>query len=275
MSCMSRRPTICAPSLHVASSLPAFLAGSVAGVTGCVVGHPFDLLKVVQQTSEKNKSIFAAARSATAQGPLGLFRGIGPALAAQVGTSALLFGGHNYINNLCDENFLGSSGNAAVSGFLVGALMSPITALLEGYKCRAQVNSSRKYLVTPSTPAASRIVTQGAFRGMSATAMRCSLGNAAYFGAYSALGGGLGPFVGGAVAGVAFWVVGMPFDVIKSCMQTAPEGKLGGTPQLLPTARAILLKRGLQGFYAGLPVTLLRAVPMQAVVFYTYEIAMV
>jgi hypothetical protein len=47
---MSRRPTIVAPTI-----LPAFLAGSVAGATGCVVGHPFDLLKVVQQTSEKNK----------------------------------------------------------------------------------------------------------------------------------------------------------------------------------------------------------------------------
>lgn len=268
MSCMSRRPTIVAPTI-----LPAFLAGSVAGATGCVVGHPFDLLKVVQQTSEKNKSLFAAARAATAQGPLGLFRGIGPALAAQVGTSALLFGGQTYINNLCGKTALGSCGNSAVSGFLIGALMSPMTALLEGYKCRAQVRPSREYLAAPSTPATLKLTARAAFRGISATAMRCSFGNAAYFGAYSAIDGALGPFVGGAVAGVAFWVVGMPFDVIKSCMQTAPLWKLGSTPRFLSTARAILLKRGPQGFYAGLPVTLLRAAPMQAVVFYTYEIA--
>jgi hypothetical protein len=54
--------------VHVASSLPAFLAGSVAGITGCVVGHPFDLLKVVQQTSDKNKTISSAIRTATAKG---------------------------------------------------------------------------------------------------------------------------------------------------------------------------------------------------------------
>jgi len=32
-----------------------------------------------------------------------------------------------------------------------------------------------------------------------------------------------------------------------------------------------LLRRGIKGFYAGLPITLLRAVPMQAAVFYTYD----
>jgi len=257
--------------VHVASSLPAFLAGSVAGVTGCVVGHPFDLLKVVQQTSDKNKSIVSAIRTATAKGPLGIFRGIGPALAAQVGTNALLFGGHNFVNSYCSTYQLGKSGNAAMSGFFVGILLSPLNALLEGYKCRAQVSLSSKDWEVQSRRTSWHSTTRGAFRGMTATAMRCSFGNAAYFGTYSIVEDSFGPFLGGAMAGVAFWLVGMPFDVIKSSVQTIPLGISSSDARLIPTARAIFSRRGFQGFYAGLPITLLRAVPMQAAVFYTYD----
>ena len=257
--------------VHVASSLPAFLAGSVAGITGCVVGHPFDLLKVVQQTSDKNKTISSAIRTATAKGPFGIFRGIGPALTAQVGTSALLFGGHNFVNSYCSTSQLGKSGNAAMSGFFVGILLSPLNALLEGYKCRAQVSLSQKNFEVPTKGTNWHSATRGAFRGMTATAMRCSFGNAAYFGTYSVVEDSFGPFMGGTLARVAFWVVGMPFDVIKSSVQTIPLSTSSSNARLIPTARAILLRRGIKGFYAGLPITLLRAVPMQAAVFYTYD----
>jgi len=63
----------------------------------------------------------------------------------------------------------------------------------------------------------------------------------------------------------------MPFDVIKSSVQTIPLSTSSSDARLIPTARAILLRRGIKGFYAGLPITLLRAVPMQAAVFYTYD----
>jgi len=76
--------------------------------------------------------------------------------------------------------------------------------------------------------------------------------------------------IGGAIAGAAFWVAGMPFDVIKSRMQTTQKSiGLVATFQ-----QAVRQGQGIRGLYAGLPVTLLRAVPMNAAVFLTYEAAL-
>jgi hypothetical protein len=50
--------------------------------------------------------------------------------------------------------------------------------------------------------------------------LRCSVGNAAYFGSYSwCKENGAGSTLGGGVAGVAFWAVAMPFDVVKTRQQ--------------------------------------------------------
>ena len=113
---------------------------------------------------------------------------------------------------------------------------------------------------------------RGLYAGWAATALRCSFGNAAFFGAYALtrqfdVNAGLG----GALAGAAFWVAAMPFDVIKSRMQTAQR----------PLAVAATFRQavrqgngGLRVLYSGLPVTLMRAVPMNAAVLFTFEAIM-
>jgi hypothetical protein len=156
---------------------------------------------------------------------------------------------------------------ASLSGFLTGGLMSPLVCPLEALKCRSQVAAA---------PAAARLGSVrgllGLYSGYSATVLRCSVGNAAFFGVYALtkqldVNAGLG----GAAAGAAFWAAAMPFDVVKSRMQTAQQPL-----SFTATFRQAVARReggGLRwrALYAGLPVTLLRAVPMNAAVLLTYE----
>ena len=106
--------------------------------------------------------------------------------------------------------------------------------------------------------------------GYSASVLRCSFGNAAFFGVYAlSQEAEVSPAVGGGLAGACFWIAGMPFDVVKSRMQTAQT-----TPRLTEVAAEVVRQKGLRGLYTGLPITLLRAVPMNAACLVVYELVL-
>ncbi|KAG8747730.1 hypothetical protein FRC10_011858 [Ceratobasidium sp. 414] len=79
----------------------------------------------------------------------------------------------------------------------------------------------------------------------------------------------------GACAGVAYNVTLFPADSIKSAVQTEEElrPKLPGQPRptFLGTARAIWAAQGIRGFYAGMGVTVARAIPSSAIIFVVYD----
>jgi hypothetical protein len=217
---------------------------------------------------------------------------MGPALAVQVITSGFLFGTQTTISDKVsqgpgqwkwlaggsssEEGAIGSEYKlqqamsissvpcATISGFITGGLLAPIVCPLEGFKCRAQV------AVDPRIPNLSRL-----YSGFVPSMLRCSFGNAAFFGVYALAESieGISPAVGGALAGAAFWIVGFPFDVLKSKMQTADPLLLSRSQQTMTaTFRNIRTELGVRGFYVGLPVTLLRAIPMNAAVLLSYEL---
>ncbi|KAG9093201.1 hypothetical protein FS749_014862 [Ceratobasidium sp. UAMH 11750] len=79
----------------------------------------------------------------------------------------------------------------------------------------------------------------------------------------------------GACAGVAYNVILFPADSIKSAVQTEEElrPKLPGQPRptFLGTARAIWAAQGIRGLYAGMGVTVARAIPSSAIIFVVYD----
>ena len=93
----------------------------------------------------------------------------------------------------------------------------------------------------------------------------------------------------GAVAGVAFWTVGMPADVMKSRwvfkfsiiaisiqhnilrLQTDTTGKY---KTLKDVAVGVYRDGGLRAFYKGFTPTIMRSAPVNAVCFLFYEITM-
>lgn len=73
--------------------------------------------------------------------------------------------------------------------------------------------------------------------------------------------------VSGMAAGVAFWTVALPFDAMKSVIQTVRP--LGQKPLSMQAAtRHIVQQHGWLGLYRGFDVALLRGVPSSAIVFY-------
>ena len=242
--------TLIAPAVkkdvHV-SARRSFIAGCASGLAGCVVGHPFDTIKLVQQTSMSaaQSSLRASASKLMSGGFRTFWLGLGPALAVQALTCGFLFGAQAQISASVANTMLGwgvvgetdvsaatlpseyrlqqamaisSVSCASLSGFLTGGVLSPLVCPLEAIKCRSQVAAK-------NTSAVRLFSLASLYSGYTATVTRCSVGNAAFFGVYALTrqSDSIGAGLGGALAGTAFWIAAMPFDVVKSRMQTAQD----------------------------------------------------
>lgn len=76
----------------------------------------------------------------------------------------------------------------------------------------------------------------------------------------------------GGTAGVVQWLPPIYcFDVLKSRMQTAPQGYYKG---LLDCAMRSYREEGIQVFYRGLTPAIFRAFPLHATIFVCYELVM-
>ena len=124
---------------------------------------------------------------------------------------------------------------------------------------------------------------QGLYRGHTACLMREIPGNFAWFGVYE---GVLREFqerfgyanrseiplglkaLAGSIGGCAYWAVPFPFDTAKSLMQT--DSRFSGW-QFYQVLDTVYKEEGIRGLYKGLSVTLFRAAPAHALIFFSYE----
>jgi len=74
--------------------------------------------------------------------------------------------------------------------------------------------------------------------------------------------------IAGGLAGMIFWAVSIPADVIKSRYQTAPEGKYTGLGHVY---RNLIREEGASALFRGLGPALLRAFPANAACFIGVE----
>jgi len=75
----------------------------------------------------------------------------------------------------------------------------------------------------------------------------------------------------GALAGSIAWASIYPLDTIKSAVQAAPEGSLQSRYASLSIARDILRRHGPAYFFRGFGACILRAAPVNAVIWPVYE----
>jgi solute carrier family 25 carnitine/acylcarnitine transporter 20/29 len=75
----------------------------------------------------------------------------------------------------------------------------------------------------------------------------------------------------GAVTGVLTWASTYPFDVCKSIIQTLPEDTPRAHVRMSHVFSANYRKHGYRFFLEGLGVTLVRAIPANAVTLMVYE----
>ena len=231
----------------------------------------------------------------------GLFRGIAAPFAMAAFVNASIFFSFGEASRLWDKYLQAGHDRSAAAGeiiscrensihknFVCGAVTGVISSLIlapsEHVKCRMQAG---RETYANSLDAGRRIWDKcgicGLYRGLTATWLRQAPGFALYFACYDdikhRLQKSLGeswasPILAGGTAGSLSWAVVYPIDLIKSRIQVLPLD----TPKLKRSmwniARGIYRQGGWRSLYRGLGITVLRAFPVNAVIFPTYELTL-
>lgn len=185
-----------------------------------------------------------------------------------------------------------------ICGMAAGAVQSLFLCPMEHVKCRLQVDTDRRH--RGAVDLCASIVREhgvvGLNRGMGATLWREAPSFGIYFVTYDVAkervegiaAGRIGVDDGavqpsharayvasalaGGISGALAWLVTYPFDVIKTQIQTSPID--GGRYTRMGTwavGRELVRKHGWRHLFRGLGITLFGAVPVNAVIFPTYE----
>ncbi|KAH9479288.1 Solute carrier family 25 member 47-B [Psilocybe cubensis] len=230
-----------------------FVAGTIAGMTGLVVGFPFDTVKVRFQnpafTSRYHSTFPAIATIIKEEKFIGLYKGITSPLATTALMNGLVFASYRFFLKLqmVHPDSIPTISQIALAGAGSGIVSSIVTTPTELIKIRQQS------LLTQSTArqVGLQIFKEGGlsalYRGVTATALR-DCGYGAYFAAYeitcryfstpittgsasstiySENGAGAQKvswpalLLAGGIAGVVGWLATFPLDVVKTRVQSS------------------------------------------------------
>lgn len=283
------------------SPVKYFISGGFGGICTVIAGHPLDTIKVRLQTMPKPKGgeppLYAgtwdcAKKTVKREGVLGLYKGMGAPIAGVAPIFAISFFGFGVGKRLqqTSEDQPLTTPQLFYAGAFSGIFTTVIMAPGERIKCLLQIQQGGtqppKY--TGPIDVAKQLYREGGMRsiykGTVATFLRDVPASGMYFMTYEWLQKMLAPkdnkselgifrtiFAGG-MAGIANWLVGIPADVLKSRLQTAPEGTY---PNGLRDVFSKLMKEeGPLALYRGCTPVMLRAFPANAACFIGFEACM-
>ena len=283
-------------------ALNVVLPGAIAGASGQILGHPVDTIKTRMQMTDRYKSIWDCASKTIAREGFGaLYRGTTWPMFGAVLEAGLIFslfeGAKRVIasSGVLDGFGLSEATLDATAGAISTSLLTPVYVVK--VQLRQPPSPRHVRFPGPSACAAFNIRTHGLIRGMYAgalPALACNtISYAARFATYGwcvaqtqdaavRLGGAtwegtraevVGQIVGGGLAGMATWFAAYPLDTAITKLQTERAATCPSHQRrsILTHASSIYRRHGAAGFYKGLPACMLRAFPVNAVVFLTYE----
>ena len=240
----------------------------------------------------------------------GLYRGIGAPLATAAAVNACVFCVYGATSRLWDSYYHTSDtieySNAskttilkngvcgAITGFTTSLVLCPIeyvkirlqTMQIQSGRSGGSANSSFRFA---REILYSRHGIQGFYRGFIATVLRQTPSLAVYFPVYHILKESIPDFfianknkdenlwwssaLAGGLAGCLSWTMIYPIDAVKSRIQSLHLDVPAKQRSFLYIARIMNRNEGLARlmFSKGLAVTLLRAFPVNATIFYVYE----
>lgn len=285
-----------------ANPVKYFISGGFGGVCTVLAGHPLDTIKVRLQTMPKpapgQPPLFTgtydcAKKTIQREGFRGLYKGMSAPLTGVAPIFAISFFGFGLGKRLIQGNSDRklSYNELFCAGAFSGVFTTSIMAPGERIKCLLQIQQGgdqpKKY--NGMVDCAKKLYKEGGIRsiykGTLATLLRDVPASGMYFLTYeyvrdkfaenAAPGSNLGVlssiFAGG-MAGIANWAIGMPADVLKSRLQTAPEGTY---PNGIRSVFKDLMKHeGPLALYKGVTPVMLRAFPANAACFVGFEICM-
>ncbi|KIM30001.1 hypothetical protein M408DRAFT_328433 [Serendipita vermifera MAFF 305830] len=283
-------------SSSTANSIKAFIAGGFGGVCAVLVGHPFDLTKTRLQTAAPGTytgALDVVKKTLARDGVKGMYRGMVPPLLGVTPIFAVSFWAYDLGKNLVytftpkrDAPAL-STTEVTAAGFFSAIPTTLITAPVERAKVVLQVQgqggAGKQY--SGVLDVFKGLYKEGGvrsiFRGTTATLARDAPGSAAYFAAYEVAKKQLTPkgkepgdldlgaiVVAGGLAGVAMWSIAIPPDVLKSRIQSAPQGTYSG---FADCARKTIASDGIGALWKGFVPAMARAFPANAATFVGVE----
>ncbi|XP_037958100.1 congested-like trachea protein [Teleopsis dalmanni] len=283
-----------------ANPIKSFLSGGFGGICNVLSGHPLDTIKVRLQTMPTPKpgeaplyrgTFDCAAKTIKNEGVRGLYKGITAPLTGVAPIFAMCFAGYalgKRIQQTGDNTKLTYT-QIFVAGGFSGLFSTCIMAPGERIKCLLQVQQAsggeRKY--HGMVDCAIKLYKEGGirsiFKGSCATMLRDIPANGIYFLVYEYLQAKAKEKSGsehvsmsstlfaGGFAGISYWILGMPADVLKSRLQTAPEGKY--KHGVRSVFKELIVKDGPLALYRGVTPIMLRAFPANAACFFGIELA--
>lgn len=291
------------PEVRKVSPLKDFIAGGAGGMCLVFAGHPLDTIKVRLQTMPKpgpgEKALYKGtidcfSKIVHKEGLLGLYRGMGAPLTGVSPMFAVCFFGYGLGKKMQqkDESTELTLFQIFNAGMISALFTTAIMAPGERIKCLLQVQAAAATPVTNyagPVDCAKQLYRQGGiksiYKGTAATLLRDTPASGMYFASYELLQNAMTPegktrkdlsagrtlFAGG-MAGICNWVVAIPADVLKSRLQTAPEGTY---PRgIRDVYKKLVREEGMRALYKGATPVFLRAFPANAACFFGYEYAM-
>jgi len=275
-----------------------FVAGTFGGFVGKIVEHPMDTVKVIMQTRSQTNPNYTNSWECckhlyTQSGMRGFYRGLATPLLGSMAEISTLMTTYGFFKRMLGERPGGDplpAWKLAIASGGSGIGVSCVLTPVELIKCKLQVQNGAVGGTTYRGPI--HLITEivknegllGLTRGLFPTLCREIPGNVAWFGAYETVcslcrdkenpEAKLNPgiyMLAGACAGISYWSIPFPADTVKSRIQTAPPGK---HLKFWSVFLDILKMEGVRGLYRGWLVTVLRAAPANAAVFYSYEMCM-
>ena len=232
-------------------------------------------------------------------GITGVYRGVSAPITAIAPIYAVCFWGYDMgqrlvraVGNIPQEQQL-TIGQICVAGGLSAVPTTALMAPSERIKCLLQVQANEiekggKAKYSGMIDCGKQLFKEGGIRsvykGSAATLVRDVPGSIAWFGMYETVKakisestgtppGKLSPlavlFAGGC-GGVANWCVSIPPDVVKSRLQTAPEGTYSGMTEV---ATVLFKEGGFGAFFKGIGPAMIRAFPANAACFLGMEVS--
>uniref|UniRef100_A0A914MRH4 Uncharacterized protein n=1 Tax=Meloidogyne incognita TaxID=6306 RepID=A0A914MRH4_MELIC len=276
-----------------------FISGGVGGCCAVVVGHPFDTVKVRLQTMPRpingQKPLYTGAmdcarQTVTKEGFFALYKGMAAPLVGVSPLFAVFFGGTAVGKWLLqkDPNQKLTFSQNFTAGAIAGIFTTSVMVPGERIKCILQVQHSggaaQKY--DGPVDVVKKLYKEGGiksiYRGTGATLLRDIPASGAYISVYEFLKakfsgeqGKLTPMttlMAGGFAGIANWSVCIPADVMKSRLQTAPEGKY--PDGIRGVFREIMREEGPRALFRGFAPVMLRAFPANAACFSGLELTL-
>ncbi|KAK6461473.1 mitochondrial ornithine carrier protein [Scheffersomyces coipomensis] len=271
---------------------------------GKLIEFPFDTIKVRLQAATPVDSVTPSTLSMIKltyknEGITnGFYKGLKAPLIGACVETGILFSSYNYAvwKFKKDEISEPSLAIKCVSGGFAGFMASFVLTPIELIKCQLQVSNlvipestAKKPVGISYIPLIQSIIKKdgipGLWNGLSSTLMREILGTAVWFGTYEFVSqanvlnvnNDFNSLISGAIAGLTFNLSIFPIDTIKSNIQTFEM--LNKNPKSLNqfdfwsiTKSLITRNGGIRNLYNGLGITLIRCVPANAIIFYSYEV---